>query len=145
MPINDRVTSSTKIKAEDMSTDIGELGAARRYLEDYAVAVRMLRLCREDRRERERLARDANLDITFYGVIGGNEAFWLNRTREVREFINSLPYRNCKMMLFYHYICGMTVEKCAEELDISRRSAFRLKKTALAVAAKRLDAWRQER
>ena len=77
-------------------------------------------------------------------MIGGNEAFWLNRTRKVREFINSLSYRNCKMLLFYHYICGMTVERCAEELDISRRSAFRLKKSALGVAAKALVAWQKE-
>ena len=65
MPVNERVTASTKIKSEDMSADPGELHVVRQYLEDYAVAVRMLRLCREDRRERERLAKGANLDITF--------------------------------------------------------------------------------
>ena len=144
MPINERMTAMTRVRSEDVSTDADELAAVRAYLEEYAVAVRMLRLCREDRRERERLAQEASLDLNFYGVVGGNEAFWLNRTRRVREFVHAIPYRNCKMLLFYYYICGMTVERCAEELDLSRRSAFRLKKLSLAVAAKCFTAWRQQ-
>ena len=31
-------------------------------------------------------------------------------------------------LLFYHYVKGFSVEKCAEMMDIGRTSAFRLKK-----------------
>ena len=53
---------------------------------------------------------------------------------EVRYFILELP--NCyeKELLYFHYVHGDTVEKCAELLGVSRASAFRLKKKALALA-----------
>jgi DNA-directed RNA polymerase specialized sigma subunit len=63
--------------------------------------------------------------------------------RDIRAFIESLPNESCKLILYYHYIVGMTVERASEELDISRRNAFRLKKKALALAAARLGAWQQ--
>ena len=53
---------------------------------------------------------------------------------EVRHFI--LGMRNCneKAILYYHYVRGDTVERCAELLGISRSSGFRLKKKALKIA-----------
>ena len=54
---------------------------------------------------------------------------------EVKRFVTSLPPDDRKLMLYYYYIHGETVEKCAEMLGISRRSAFRLKKRALEYAA----------
>lgn len=114
------------------------MAQAKIFLEDYHASVHMLRLCREDARERKRLSRECHLDEVFYGEIGGNEAFWLERMRTVRGFIEDLPDPSCKMLLFYHYIRGLTVERAAEELDISRRSAFRLKKKALLLAGRLL-------
>lgn len=111
---------------------------AKIFLEDYHASVHMLRLCREDARERQRLAEACRLDEIYYGEIGGNEAFWLERMRTVRKFIEDFPDAACKMLLFYHYIRGLTVERAAEELDISRRSAFRLKKKALLLAGRLL-------
>ena len=53
---------------------------------------------------------------------------------EVRHFILAMPNENGKVLLYYHYIRGDSVEKCAELLGISRSSAFRLKRRALAKA-----------
>ncbi len=55
---------------------------------------------------------------------------------EVRHFI--MDMKNCdeKLLLYYHYIRGESVEKCAELLHISRSSGFRLKKKALMLAAR---------
>ena len=53
---------------------------------------------------------------------------------EVRHFILDLPYSDERIFLYYHYVRGESVEKCAELLDTSRRSAFRLKNAALALA-----------
>ncbi len=125
-----------KIKKEEL--DEALMARARVFLEDYHASVHMLRLCREDARERARLSKECHLDEVFYGEIGGNEAFWLERMRTVRKFVEDLPDAACKMLLFYHYIRGLTVERAAEELDISRRGAFRLKKKALLLAGRLL-------
>ncbi len=50
---------------------------------------------------------------------------------EVRHFVMTLDNSNEKLMLYYHYIRGESVEKCAELLGISRSSGFRLKRRAL--------------
>lgn len=115
------------------------MARAREFLEDYRAALHMLRLCREDAKERERLAHECRLDEVFYGVVGGNEAFWLERMHRVRDFVSHVPDYPCQRMLFYYYIRGLTVERAAEELDISRSSAFRLKKKALLLAGSLLE------
>ena len=56
---------------------------------------------------------------------------------EVRRFVLSLSDSNEKLFLFYHYIHGASVEKTADLMGISRRSAFRLKKRSLEYAAAR--------
>lgn len=53
---------------------------------------------------------------------------------EVRHFILGIKNSNEKLLLYYHYVRCDSVEKCAELLGISRSSAFRLKKKALALA-----------
>ena len=53
---------------------------------------------------------------------------------EVRHFILGLPNSDEKLLLYYHYIKGDSVERCAELLGISRRNCFRLKQKALALA-----------
>ncbi len=57
-----------------------------------------------------------------------------SRMFSVRHFILSLPNGNEKLLLYYHYVRGESVERCAELLGISRRSAFRLKNRALSAA-----------
>lgn len=54
---------------------------------------------------------------------------------EIRHAIMALPNSEEKLLLYYHYIKGEPVEKCAELLGISRSSAFRMKKRALTEAA----------
>ena len=61
------------------------------------------------------------------------------RMYEVRNFIMSLDNSDEKLLLYYHFIKGESVEKCAELLKISRRSAFRLKRRALAFAGRKLE------
>lgn len=53
---------------------------------------------------------------------------------EVRHFIVGMENSNEKLLLYYHYIHGDTVDQCAELMGISRSSAFRLKKKALEKA-----------
>ena len=54
---------------------------------------------------------------------------------EVKRFVAALPPDDRKLFLYYHYIHGETVEKCGELLNVSRRTAYRLKQRALEYAA----------
>ena len=130
--------TTRRILQEELCEDPVKLCETRLFLERYAVAVHMLRLCRIDERERQ----STPGEVTYYGRVGGTAEYWQNQLIEIRKFIESLPNESCKLLLYYHYVVGMTVERTSEELDISRRNAFRLKKKALAFAAARLDDWK---
>ena len=113
------------------------LDAARKYLESYRHGCRMLRAdkyAREyfddgfDRDAQEK--RSDELDLSLIRA----------RLCAVRSFISSLPCgESGRMLLYYHYIRGIPVAECAEMLEISRASAFRLRRRALAAAARVLD------
>ena len=64
-----------------------------------------------------------------------DECFWRARMFAVRKFVMGVEVACYKQILFYHYIKGETVEGCAELMEISRRSAFRIKKRALEYVA----------
>ena len=53
---------------------------------------------------------------------------------EIRHFILDLPNSNEKILLYLHYIDCEPIERCGNIMGISRSSAFRLKKKALALA-----------
>ena len=53
---------------------------------------------------------------------------------EIRHFILGMGNSREKLLLYYHYIRGDSVEQCAELMEISRSSGFRLKRRALIMA-----------
>ena len=57
---------------------------------------------------------------------------------EIRHAIMGIPNCEEKLLLYYHFIKGEPVERCAELLGISRSSAFRMKKRALVLAAEHI-------
>ena len=99
------------------------------YLKGYTLCEKMLKL---DKYER-----------TFFAYNDSKNEYVSNDTTlcrakmfEIRHFIMSMKNSDEKLMLYYHYVRGETVERCAEMLGISRSSGFRLKKRALILAAK---------
>ena len=84
-----------------------------------------------ERYEKEFFGGDRSLD-----GIGGDLSMARARMFEVRHFIMSLCNSDEKLLLYFHYVRGESVERCGELLGISRTSAFRLKKKALALAAR---------
>lgn len=58
---------------------------------------------------------------------------------EIRHFILSLPNSNEKILLYLHYIDCEPIERCGDIMNISRSSAFRLKRKALALACRYKD------
>ncbi len=53
---------------------------------------------------------------------------------EIRHFVLSLPNSDEKMLLYFHYIRGDSVEKCGETMGLSRSTAFRIKHRAVDMA-----------
>ena len=102
-----------------------EIQRVENYLKGYMLNQKLLRL---DRYER-----------TYFGYRDSEETIPdtpLARAKmfEIRHFIMELENSDEKLLLYYHYIRGETVERCAELLGISRSSGFRLKKRALCIA-----------
>ena len=97
----------------------------REFLERYLVYKKMLN---GNRYARLYLGAESDAD-------GNDEAFFRARMHAVRHFINHLPDCREKMLLYYRYLQGYPVEKCAEILEVSRRTAFRIAADALRLAA----------
>ena len=59
--------------------------------------------------------------------------------KDIRDFVMSLP--NCKeeLLLYYRYIRGLSMERTAELLCVSTRSAYRIRLRALDFAAKKYE------
>ena len=53
---------------------------------------------------------------------------------EIRHFIMSMDNSNEKLLLYYHYVKGESIERGAEMLGVARCTAFRMKKRALCLA-----------
>ena len=66
----------------------------------------------------------------------GNLPFWRSRCRAVVALISALPPCREKSLLSLRYLNGHSVEACAPLLGVSRRTAYRIHKKALALASR---------
>ena len=56
---------------------------------------------------------------------------------EIKHFVLGLANSDEKLLLYYHYIKGQSMDHCAELLGVSRSTAYRIKERALNIAAER--------
>ena len=105
------------------------------YLLSYSLNSKMLKM---DRYEREYYGK-RTLDLESPGDVPLARA----RMYEVRHFIMSIQNCDEKLFLYYRYVKGETVERCAEMLGISRASGFRMRKRALLFAYEMLEVKKQ--
>ena len=96
------------------------------YLKGYQFNRKLLRI---DRYEQEYFTSDYS-DIEAFGEAPLARA----RMFEIRHFVMNMENSEEKLLLYYHYIKGWPVEKCAELLGVSRSTVFRMKKKALRQA-----------
>jgi DNA-directed RNA polymerase specialized sigma subunit len=97
------------------------------YLKGYQVNRKLLKL---ERYEKEYLSSDDS-DIEAFGEAPLARA----RMFEIRHFVMKMENSEEKLLLYYRYIKGQTMERCAELLGVSRSTAFRMKTRALEKAA----------
>lgn len=103
----------------------GEIQKAKDFLASYTLHKKWLNASRYERE--------------YFGGDASDEVFLQAKLFLVREFIASLPNSPEKLFLSCHYVRGHSVEKCAELMDVSPRTAYRLKKRALTLAAQKLS------
>ena len=103
-----------------------ELEEMRDYLTGYKLSRDLLEL---DKYERE-FIRSREWTSECPGEISLSRA----KMFEIRHFILDLPNSSEKILLYLHYIDCEPIERCGYIMGISRSSAFRLKKKALALA-----------
>lgn len=103
------------------------------YLESFRLYQRMLKGNRRARAffEAEREGQNSLCD----------DALLKARMIAVRRFVLTLPDCREKMLLYYRYLYGYSVEKCAELMDVSRRTAFRIANEAIRFAAENYTEW----
>ena len=112
---------------EEAQISQAEIRKAEQFLKGYQINRKFVRV---DRYERSYMGyRELPEELP------GEIALARARMFEVRHFIMGLPNNDEKLLLYYHYVRGESIEKCAELLGISRASGFRMKKRALREAA----------
>jgi len=68
------------------------------------------------------------------GKEGLGDTFF-NRARmfDIRHKVMELPNGDEKLILYYHYIKGESIDRCADLLGLSRSTAFRIKRKGLVM------------
>ena len=97
------------------------------YLERYALYRRMIDGNHHARTYFESSRSDASTTA--------DDALLNARMMEIRHFVVTLPDCREKMLLYYRYIRGHSMETCAELMNVSRRTVFRIAADAAAFAA----------
>ena len=87
-------------------------------------------------------------EAVYFGRAKGVDEVWYSEPQKARErmdrvhdFVTEMDNGEEKLFLYFHYVRGENMEKCAELLGVSRSTAFRLRRRALNMArirAKRL-------
>ena len=79
-------------------------------------------------------------DIYAEDYAGGDASFcdralYRAQMEEIECFVRSLPVCREQTMLYNHFIRGHSVEFCGEMMYLSRRTAYRVLKSAISLAA----------
>lgn len=113
----------TETKQETKKANETDRADINRYLRDYRRTQSMLKATSLTKRfSDESCSADAD------------EAIFRSKMFEIRSLILSVEQTPEKMLLYYYYVKGFTLDRCARMLGISRRSVYRLKLRALDLA-----------
>lgn len=112
---------------------------AKDFLNGYRLCVEMLNLRKYERRRLQN-----PLDTSGCAdILAGDEAFWRARMYAVSALLGKMKNGREKLMLYYHYVKGESVERAAPLLGVSRRTAFRIHQKALLSASYLLNSMKK--
>lgn len=126
------------IEKETKEQKMGDVEEVRSFLCGYRMCADMLRLRRYERRR-------GGYDEEFAcaDILAGNEAYWRARMSEVSALIGGMRNGREKLILYYHYIRGESIEHAADLLGISRRTGYRVHQRALLQISFLYAHWRK--
>lgn len=101
------------------------------FLCGYQLCVDMLSLRRYERKR----AKQFDEECSCEDVLAGNEAYWRGRMYQVSDLIGSMKNGREKLILYYHYVRGESIERAADLLGVSRRTGYRIHKKGLLLAS----------
>ena len=105
----------------------GDVEEVRNFLREYWVCRQMLYLRRY---ERKRWGKPEEPDGVEELLLAG-ETCWMARMREVEALVGSMRNGREKLVLYYHYIRGESIERASDLLGFSRRTGYRVHQRAL--------------
>ena len=126
------------IERETKEREESEIEEVRSFLCGYRMCADILRLRRYERRR-------GGYDEEFAcaDILAGNEAYWRARMSEVSALIGGMRNGREKLILYYHYIRGESIEHAADLLGFSRRTGYRVHQRALLQISFLYARWRR--
>ena len=103
---------------------------ARDFLRDYQIGLRFLQL-----RHFERRRNPEEQFPTGDEFLRGNEAFWRARMQAVCSLIGAMKNGREKLILYYHYVQGESLERASDRIGFSRRTGYRLHQKGLLIVS----------
>lgn len=77
-------------------------------------------------------------------LLSGSEAYWRAQMFEAEHLIAAMCNSREKLILYYHYIRGESIEHAADLIGVSRRTGYRLHKRGLNVAGILIERMRKK-
>lgn len=111
----------------------------RDFLQGYRLCLDMLNLRQYERKR----ARMADEEFLCEDILAGDEAYWRARMHQVGLLLENMKNGREKLILYYRYVRGESIERIADRLDVSRRTGYRLHQRGLLSASFLLDRMRQ--
>lgn len=115
----------TETKKEDQTE------AVRDFLCGYQLCMDMLNLRKYERKRAKAFDDPASCE----DVLAGDEAYWRAHMFQVNSLLSCMKNGKEKLILYYHYVQGESIEHAANLLGVSRRTGYRLHKKGLVLAS----------
>lgn len=115
----------------EIDKELARIEAVRNFLCSYQLCADMLHLKHYERKRAYRF--DDEFDCE--DILAGNEAYWRARMYAVGNLIEKMKNGREKLMIYYHYVRGESIEHTANLLDVSRRTGYRLHERGLRSAS----------
>ncbi len=109
--------------------------AAKGFLEGYQFCLDMLDLRKYERR---RLGEDVSVGVNE-ALLSADEADLRARMYEIGALLTRMRDGREKLILYYRYIRGMSVERASALLGVSRRTGYRFHTKGLLMVARMLE------
>ncbi len=118
---------------------------AKNFLCGYRMCMEMLGLNRYERhRTRCETCDEESTEALRTSLLKGDEAYWQMQMYEIEALMGELKNGREKLILHYHYLRGLSVERAAALLGVSRRTGYRLHERGLCMVAYRLAKYRKK-